>query len=413
MELRLWTVRGLKRPLMVAVWLAVSLGTTCLVYACKTSVAPERAKAELETGRRFVAERSFRREALERSLAMRDNGDARTRLARYAVADQWEALPVLNPAVAPVVRGELPVFARVWAGDVEWSEPAVLELGRRAFEEWPAQRLPQVARMLSPPSERQSSERRRLDAIGAWQDARGRVGGLVWVRYPDGTTEPALSCATCHARPDAAGRLLPGVPSDFDLGGLVGAGWGAGHVDVTVDARDNPVSAPDLRATRHQRRLHHTGNIHNSLEALAVRTETLLITARENIVRPPREIAFALAYYVWALGQGARAPAPSALFREQCGHCHSGATGAGELVSVNKLGTDAAATESSARGTGGYRAPSLYRVSERKRLTHAGWPLTLDQFFDPSRLSTLPGHPFGLHLSAEQRASLVSELGQW
>jgi hypothetical protein len=100
----------------------------------------------------------------------------------------------------------------------------------------------------------------------------------------------------CHARPDPTGQLRHGLASDFDLGALVGEHWGPGRVDVTADARDNPVAIPDLRATRRQQRLHHAGNLRGGLEALASRTETLLISARDDVVRPPREIAFALAY---------------------------------------------------------------------------------------------------------------------
>src|SRR6185436_9184585 len=150
----------------------------------------------------------------------------------------WEALPVLNAELAPVVAGEVPTLKRLWKGEVAWNEQALLELGRRAFEEWPAQRTPQ----LGAPSRPEAIERDRLDAVGAWVDDRGRVGGFVWTRYPDGTTEPALSCASCHARPDATGQLLHGPASDFDLGALVGQDWGPGRVDVTVDARDNPVA---------------------------------------------------------------------------------------------------------------------------------------------------------------------------
>jgi hypothetical protein len=199
------------------------------------------------------------------------------------------------------------------------------------------------------------------------------------------------------------------------LGALTGESWGAGHVDVTADGRDNPVAVPDLRATRHQQRLHHTGNLYGGLDALAVRTETLLITARENLVRPPREVAFALAYYVWSLGkpEPLPRPAPSALFRQRCGHCHSEATGAGGLISVLEVGTDPAASESPLRGTGGYRAPSLYRVSQRTRLTHLGWTLSLAQFFAPERLSRQPGHPFGTELDLDQRQALVRELESW
>jgi hypothetical protein len=380
--------------------------------SCRSPAASERA-SELETGRRFVNEPEFRRAALEQSLAGRDDGDARLRLASYGAGRGWEALPVINPEVAPIIAGATPAFGKLWSGHVEWTEAALLELGRRAFEEWPAQRLPQAARWLPPASEPQHVDPRRLDAIGVWTDERARLG-LVWARYPDGTTEPAVSCASCHARPGASGQLLPGVSSDFDLGALVAEPWGRGHVDVTVDGLDNPVAIPDLRATRYQLRLHYSGNLINRLEALAVRTETLLITARANRVRPPREIAWAIAYYVWSLGEPARpAPAPSPLFAEHCGHCHASPTGAGELVAVADVGTDDAAARSSARGTGSYRVPSLRGVSQRTRLTHLGWPVTLAEFLDPARHPALRGHAFGFELSQEQRAELVRELETW
>jgi hypothetical protein len=380
--------------------------------SCRSPAASERA-SELETGRRFVNEAEFRRAALEQSLAGRDDGDARLRLASYGAGRGWEALPVINPEVAPIIAGATPAFGKLWSGHVEWTEAALLELGRRAFEEWPAQRLPQAARWLPPASEPQHVDPRRLDAIGVWTDERARLG-LVWARYPDGTTEPAVSCASCHARPGASGQLLPGVSSDFDLGALVAEPWGRGHVDVTVDGLDNPVAIPDLRATRYQLRLHYSGNLINRLEALAVRTETLLITARANRVRPPREIAWAIAYYVWSLGEPARpAPAPSPLFAEHCGHCHASPTGAGELVAVADVGTDDAAARSSARGTGSYRVPSLRGVSQRTRLTHLGWPVTLAEFLDPARHPALRGHAFGFELSQEQRAELVRELETW
>jgi len=197
----------------------------------------------------------------------------------------------------------------------------------------------------------------------------------VWARYADGTTEPALSCASCHARPDTAGRLLHGAASDFDLGALVGEAWGPGRVDVTTDGEENPVAMPDLRASRHQRRLHHSGNLYNSLGALAVRLETLLITARAEAVRPPREIAFALAYYVWSLG-GDEEPAAlprSPVFHDHCGRCHFDVTGAGDVVPVLMVGTDAAAGADSHRRVAG-GSPSARRglpaCPSRPRMYH-------------------------------------------
>lgn len=390
--------------------LAAALG---LALGCQRGTAPVGGNPELEVGKRFVAERAFRRAALEKSLVNRD-GDARKRLAHYAVPSGWEALPVLNPELAPVVAGEAPALSKLWSGHVEWTERALLELGRRAFEEWPAQRAPGFARLLGPATQPPELAREQLADVGAWVDDRGRVAGLVWVKYVDGSVEPALSCASCHARPDAAGHLVHGAASDLDLGKLVGEAWGPGRVDVTVDGSTNPVAMPDLRATRHQRRLHHVGNLLNSLEALAVRTETLLITARADVVRPPREVAFAIAFYVWSLGaQRSAAPPPSATFAATCGGCHAGPTGAGDVVADAEVGTDAAAAASSARGTGGYRAPSLYGVSQRSRLTHLGWPIRLSAFLDPSRASSMPGHAFGFELSPAERDALVRELEQW
>jgi hypothetical protein len=389
--------------------------TACALASACGDDAPDSARAEIEIGQRFVGELEFRRAALERSLAVTDNGDARLRLAHYGIAGEWEDLPVLNAEVAPIVQGVVPVFAPLWSGELEWNEPAVLELGRRAFEEWPAQRQPLLSSLLPAPGAAPAKDGASLDALGVWRDGRGRVGGLSWVRYADGTVEPALSCASCHARPDASGQLVHGPASDLDLGALSGEVWGAGLVDVTVDAQENPVAIPDLRATRHQQRLHHTGNLYNGLEALAVRTETLLITARAEAVRPPREVAFALAYYVWSLGRDERpAPAkPSQVFHDYCERCHSGPTGAGDVVATTLVGTDAAASASSARGSGGYRAPSLYRVSERTRLTHEGWSLTLEQLIDPQRDPTYQGHAFGFELAPEERRALVSELRAW
>jgi hypothetical protein len=367
--------------------------------------AGDPAHDDLVLGRRFVDDIAFRRAALEDSIAT-DDGDARLRLAHYGVAGEWEDLPVLDVETAPVIAGAAPRFVRIWSGDVEWSREGLLALGGWAFEEWPAQRAPLLEPLLAA-----SGADARLAGIGTWRDARGRIGGFVQVRYADGTTEPALSCSSCHARPDADGVLVHGAASDFDLGTLTRQTWGAGRVDVTNDGADNPVAIPDLRATRHQRRLHHAGNLYNDLPALAVRTETLLVTARAESVRPPRELAFALAYYVWSLGDRPPAPAPrSRVFHDYCQRCHFDESGAGDVVSALTIGTDAAVADSSARGGGDYRVPSLYRVSERSQLTHEGWPLTLAEFLEPDRSRRYAGHAYGLELDASQRAALVREL---
>jgi hypothetical protein len=41
---------------------------------------------------------------------------------------------------------------------------------------------------------------------------------------------------------------------------------------------------------------------------------------------------------------------------------------------------------------------------------HAGAVKTLDEWFDPARVSRVPGHPFGLTLTPEERHALIAFL---
>jgi hypothetical protein len=52
-------------------------------------------------------------------------------------------------------------------------------------------------------------------------------------------------------------------------------------------------------------------------------------------------------------------------------------------------------------------------VSQRSGLTHLGWPISLREFLDPTRTSSMPGHAFGFELSPAERDALVHELEQW
>jgi mono/diheme cytochrome c family protein len=365
----------------------------------------------LALAQRFGAEPEFRRAVLEQSLAVRDNDYARLRLEHYA--RDWDELREWNPLVAPLGEPDA-MFARIWDGAACASREQLLALGRAAFERWPAQRLPPLTAALGDPPDAE-----RAASYGLLPDARGRLGSSVRVRYPDGSEQAALSCASCHARQQPGAGLSPGAASDLDLAALLfdsgGPGrerephWGAGRLDVTADDRDNPVAIPDLRALRHQHRLHWTGNLYNGLPALAVRIETLLITATSAGVRPPREIAFALALYVHELGAAERTATPTplgaAVFQRECAGCHEDETGAGEIVPVELVGTEPEAAASSERGSGGYRVPSLYRVAERTRLTHEGKFASLEELLDPQR--TDGAHPFGLDLPAAQHAALL------
>lgn len=294
--------------------------------------------------------------------------------------------------------------------DVQWTEAAILELGALAFRRWPAQPLPTLELELEFSNQDAESV---IATRGLWLDAEGAVGGLIAVDYDTGPTVLAATCATCHARVNPAGRIVDGPASSLQLSDAID-GWPVGTVDATADAVDNPVAMPDLRATLHQNRLHWTGNLENGLLALAVRIDTLLITNASGLARPPRQVAFALAYNIESLGEGRSAPRDDGtgarVFEDECRRCHEGIDGSGTWVSVDAVGTDARVAESPERGTGGYRVPSLFRVRERSRLTHRGWDLTLSAFLSEERLERYPGHPFGFDLDAEERAALVQYL---
>jgi hypothetical protein len=130
--------------------------------------------------------------------------------------------------------------------------------------------------------------------------------------------------------------------------------------------------------------------------------------------------------------------------REGCNRCHTA-----PLYTSNKLtpaqdfivteqdlrtydieptvvGTDTELTMRTRRGTGYYKIPSLRGVWYRGPLEHSGSVATLEDWFDPRRLRSdyvptgfkgfgvktraVPGHPFGLGLTADEKAALIAFL---
>ncbi len=91
-----------------------------------------------------------------------------------------------------------------------------------------------------------------------------------------------------------------------------------------------------------------------------------------------------------------------------------------------RVGTDPTLTMRTRRGTGYYKIPSLRGVWYRGPFEHSGSVATLDDWFDPARLRAdyvptgfkgagvaaraVPGHPFGLSLSADDRTALIAFL---
>jgi mono/diheme cytochrome c family protein len=209
--------------------------------------------------------------------------------------------------------------------------------------------------------------------------------------------------------------------------------WGPGRADVTEDDDEDPVAIPDLWGLRHQTFLTQAGTIrHTGPAALAIRQETQLLTSNHQRIRPPRELAYALAMYLYSLApplrtkdESAGAGDPAAvslgrtLFRRACASCHSNAAFGGDVVSVERVDTDRALATGAARGTGNYRPPALVRVSAAAPYFHDGSVATLEDVLAPERLEpsfsggflgpgAVRGHAFGTERPAADRTALVA-----
>ena len=353
---------------------------------------------EMVLGQRFVEDQSFRRQALLDALVVTDNTYAQTRLENYAVAGGWDDLPEAAPTA--VINGESITFA-----PVEWSPEAITDLGRRAFNFLPMRGDPRFSSVeLSPADAR----------VAGFYEAAGEDGGLV--RTPTG--ELAWTCATCHSSSVNGQFVSARAKPDLDVGALYRiAGrpnstvetWGPGRIDPSDDQVNNPSNIPDLRVVRFQDRLHWTGGIQNSLEALAIRVDTLLIVSSYFKTRPPRQVSFAIAYYLWELGDARRAARPPAAFEQNCQRCHGDASNPEGIIAWQEVGTDANLAQSPSRGTGGYRVPTLAGVGTRGRLTHTGQFTSPQDMFDAAR-DRSEGHPFGLDLNQADRQAIVDYL---
>ncbi len=401
-------------------------------------------KAEQASLKSYLEDRSFRRAALVDSLVSRDNEYARLRLARYATGDarDWDELPLWNPRVAVVRSGNLVGgHASTAPGRQVVDDPdqrrlpdaaALRALGEAAFFTYPVQLAPSV-----------SIDAAAVERYGLWVDRDRGVGGLVWAEMPDGQRRIELTCASCHADV-IGGRLVVGAPSGrLDIGRMAAeagarAGmppatlarlraWGSGRVDVTTSDASVPERMSDLRPIRWASHLHYDATLRQqSLIALAIRIETLIITSKDQALRPPRILALAMAEFLWSLGDtlSPLPPATSAgaqVFSEHCSECHSGPDLGGGPVSLALVGTDPILGRSPERGTGSYRIPSLRGVGSRATLLHDGTVASLAALFDPHRLDAtytagahgpgpVPGHRFGVELDEAQRRALVAYL---
>jgi len=229
----------------------------------------------------------------------------------------------------------------------------------------------------------------------------------------------------------------------------------------------HPAKVPDLIGLEDRTYLDHTGS-HRLRGAADVMRYAALVSCcdsadfgqhriltdrqRRILYRMPDELLFALTQYLFSLEPPAnpnlrdpRAPAGRDVFeRAGCSGCHTP-----PLYTNNKLtlaqgyalppnhpnredvmpvsvGTDPGLALRTRKGTGFYKVPSLKGVWYRGMFNHDGSVTTLEEWFDPARLRDdyvpsgfkgvgvtrrpVPGHEFGLTLSAEDKGALIAFL---
>ncbi len=457
-----WYLPGVRRSaqLVAMAILAVACGdvgardTIAVVQVAPAALgpAPWTDAAVLAEGARFLGDPVARRAALEASLTNHGNSYSRQRLAAYGLVDRgWDALPVWNPRSAPIeasraaalATGAAPVAptAPLWDGVVPTTMAGWVALGERVFFGFPLRDDAYVGDALERPA--------MAAEVGIVHTAAGAVPGVVEFADVDGETRIGITCALCHSAIDATGALVVGrARRAFDYGrmrlaynethGITEpaamvrrlAGWGPGRADVTEDDDEDPVAIPDLWGLRGVAALTQAGTItHGSPMALAIRQETQLLHASHQRIRPPRELAWALAMFVYSLTPPPAAP-PADLaavargadvFAAHCVRCHRDPDGGGGLIKAEIVGTSAALATGHGRGTGAYRVPALRDVRAGAPYLHDGTIASLDELLSSARLGAdyrggargpgpVPGHRYGLELAAGERADLLAYL---
>ena len=381
---------------------------------------------------RFLSDLPARRDALLTSLTNHANTYSRQRLGSYALGTSgWDTLPVWNPrsiAITLPPSALPPSTPPLWDGTTPTTHAAWVALGREVFFRYPLRSEVFLEYALSRPAV--------MDATGIERTATGEVPGAVLFQDVDGQTRVGLTCALCHTAVRDGVTVVGAARRRFDYGALRLAyhaelhvpvdpelarrmkTWGPGRADVTEDVDEDPVAIPDLWGLRSQRTLTQAATIrHESPLALAIRQETQLLHSNHQRVRPPRELAWALAMYLYSLAPPpARVPSPAdaalatrgaALFASHCAGCHTNDVFGGPPVDAARVGTDPALANGHARGTGTYRVPALVRVADAAPYLHHGVVRSLEDLLSPARLAKIPGHTFGTVLAAPDRAALI------
>lgn len=385
----------------------------------------------LAEGKRYLDDPRFRRRALEASLANHDNAYSRVRLSSYALGNKgWDLLPAWNPRSQVLTESRTLTAGPLWDGTRPTTMEGWVALGREVFFRYPLRAEVFLEHALKHPE---------LE-VGIVRASDGSIPGGVLFEDVDGKTRVGITCALCHFDGNVVGRAR----RTFDYGKLrldyhaktktyVDSElarrmktWGPGRADVTEDDAEDPVAIPDLFGLRAQPALTQAGTIlHIGPTALAIRQETQLLHSNHQKVRPPRELSWALAMFLYSLKPPPLPPGPvnahgADLFARACRSCHSNSAYGGATVPAGFVGTDRSLADGGARGTGRYRPPALLDVRHAAPYLHHGAVATLDDLFDPRRFDdayegplgrgAVPGHRWGTDWSAEDRAAIVEYL---
>ncbi len=387
---------------------------------------------------RYLTDATFRREVLEASLTNPDNVYAMTRLSGYGLEGRgWEMLPEWTPTttvidddyVAALQSGAPVTIAAhaepLWDGKSPENMSQWVALGKRVFYEYPLRSEVFAEHALR--------SEKLAGSIGLQPDENGVWPGVIAFQTLDGASEIGITCALCHVSLDEGSSIVGEARRDLDYGEMrlayyrdTGATlaedvrarmsrWGPGRADITQDDDEDPVAIVDLWGVRDHEYLTQSGTIHQiHPAALAIRQETQLLHANQERIRPPRELAWALAMYVYSLTPPEMQAAPltaaetrgKELFSQHCNHCHRDKNHGGLPVAAASIGTDPVLANGSARGTGLYRPTPLTRVANAAPYLHDGTVRTLESLLDAKR--SIPGHRYGTKLPKADRDALVA-----
>ncbi len=381
---------------------------------------------------RWLEDRAFRREQLEASLTSHENLYARRRLENYATPEGgWDRLPVWRPAVHRIrsdARGQVErVGAAIRFDDPRPTDGAAWRaLGVKAFDFFPLRAEAAFAAAIESPA--------RAAELGLERDDEGNWIGLVDFVDLDGQRRVGITCALCHTARADTGLERGRARRRLDYGALrvefgrLGpeqaareSSWGPGRADVSDDADADPVAIPDLWSVGGLRYLTQGGTLRQlGLPTLAMRQETQIIYAQRERIRPPRELAWAMAVYVSELRPSNSSPSPAAkadselgrtVFDRHCASCHEDDNGSGGLVPAAQVGSDPALALGRARGTGAYRPAPLIDLERAAPYLHDASIPSLDALLDPERLRAPDApHRFGAQLDLKSRAALLAWL---